>query len=411
MRTRTLVSLTSIIYIIASFNASNAQSQTQNSTVSYAPITINNCVVQQNGKNYHGIGMNYTDAFTNFLLSPNNVSYKAGFADLNNHKIPFIRFQLMPFYPVQANAFVANPNLLFQQLDIFVKDAETNNIGLIPSVYFNYTVLPDVFGEPISAWGNPLSKTRVFASGFATQLAARYKNSTAIWAWEFTNEFNDWADVPNGYMYMPVAPSGGTPAARTTADNITSTQLNSAYAAFAQSIAMGDPTRIVVSGYDVPRNNAYNLQRGSWTIDTQAQYQAVSYSQQSAGNMTTFHIYPGSVTASYSARFLNNNVTTEQFISVAATVGNTNCRPTFVGEFGVADDGTQGTPQASFTEFQNMANTIVSSGTPLAAAWVYNFAWQDGKNGNYSITSTNAHQNRYNLITQINAALQKMDGR
>ncbi|MGH6811190.1 MAG: cellulase family glycosylhydrolase [Methylocella sp.] len=350
--------------------------------------------------------MNYFDAFYRTVLHPGDTSYRAGFQQLQAAGIPFIRFMVMPFWPNEARAFVRNPNLLFQLLDQFVQDAQTYNIGLIGSVFWNYQALPAVMGEPVGAWGDPNSKTTAFAKSFSQQLAARYRQSPTIWAWEFANEMNAYDDLPTGYEYYLVDTSEGKPAAYTTADNLTSEQMLFAYTTFANAIHAGDPLRLVEPGYALPRNNAYQLRTGrSAAEDTVAQFYTVEAEDNAPGDLSSVHIYPESVNQAYDARFADQSVTAPEFITVAANAGQAACKPMFIGEFGTPDDGSDGSSQESFLDFQALLNSFVASSAPLAAAWVFDFTYQETHDGNNNMTFRNSRADRLNLITQANQSL------
>ena len=382
------------------------------------PLSVSNGVLMKNGAPYRAIGFNYYDSFNRYLLT-GDTSYIAGFQQLSAAGVPFIRFQVLPFYPNDARPYVTNMQLLYTKLDKFIADAASYNIALVPCVFFNLSTVPDIKGEPVSAWGTSTSQTRIFASNLASGLAHRYVSSPTIWMWEFSNETNDHADVPTGYTFWPISVASGTPASRTTADNYTSAQLYSAYSGFAGAIRASDPTRLVTSGHNVPLYNAYNLAlNGGTTTDSQAQFNSVVLSQQKIGDVVSMHTYPIGFFPYNPGRQRFNGVplTIEQFLPAAMAACTAASKPLFIGEYGTTDDGTVtaacGTPALSFTEFKSLTNTIVSMFTAsstssgLAAPWVYDFSWQDGARGNYSVTSTNPHANRLALVAQANQVLQ-----
>lgn len=379
------------------------------------PLSVRNGVLLKDGAPYRAIGFNYYDAFNRFLLN-GDTSYRAGFQQLAAAGIPFIRFQVLPFWPRDARTYVDNPQALYTALDTFVADAASYHIGLVPTIFWNFSTVPDIKGEPVSAWGNFASKTRAFSDSFAQQLAARYADSPTIWIWEMSNEVNDWSDTSFGYKAWPISTAYGTPATRTPADNYTSAQLLSAYSGFAGAIHTGDPTRLASSGYDVPRNNAFNLSRnGSYTQDTVSQFYSVVATQYQPGDVVSMHVYPVSFFNRNLLRFGDMPVTAEQFLPVAQAASTAVLKPLFIGEYGVSDDGSApySTPELSFSEFQSMTAAIVatlSSGpacSGLAAPWVYDFSFQNGMHGNYDITATNAHANRLTVVSEANRQLQQ----
>lgn len=70
-------------------------------------------------------------------------------------------------------------------------------------------LIPNLMGEPISAWGNSESKTINFMREYTKEIVTRYKDRFIIWVYEFGNKYNLITDSPKGYK--KVAPQYGTP--------------------------------------------------------------------------------------------------------------------------------------------------------------------------------------------------------
>ena len=375
------------------------QAGARDSGHSAAPLSVSGGTLLKDGVSYRAVGVNYYDAFYRLAANSADTSYRAGFATLQANHIPFIRFPLMPFWPDQAAPFINDPASLLKLLDGFVADAASYNVGLVPDVFWNLATLPDVMGEPVSAWGTPSSKTVAFAKSFSAALAARYRDSPTIWAWEFINEMDAWADYPGAYMSFPVDPSQGTPASRSTADDFSSAQMLFAYQSFADAIRSGDPARLVVSGYGGARHDAFNGP-GSGVVDTEAQFDSVTARANAPGDICSVHVYPESVNQSYDWRFSDVSVDAPQFVTAAASA--VPGKPMMYGEFGSLDDGTEGTAAVSLANFTAILSAFAASPAPLALAWVFDFSFQDINNGNFNITATNAHADRLALLKSTN---------
>jgi len=385
---------------------------------------VHNGVLTRNGHPYAAVGFDYYDAFNRYLMN-NNTSYRAGFAALQASGVQFIRFQVLPYWPVDASPYMSHSQLLFTKLDQFVADAASYNICLVPSVFWNWSTPPDVEGEPVSAWANPNSKTSLFAASFVKQLASRYAGNPTIWMWEMTNEINDWADLPNAYQYgeWGTNTSEGQPATRGPADDYTSAQMGTAYSDFVNAVHAGDLNVLVEPGYDLPRNNAYNLKAfGSYSTDTVAQFDMAVSSQYSPGNVVSMHVYPEDFTDPKALRFADVSVDAEQYLPYAQQAAADIHEPLFIGEYGVPDNGVSPyqTTALSDTEFQNLTNTLVTTLTTggkcngLAAAWVFDFPFQDTQaQGNFDITWAGVtdpppdHVNRLAMVSQANQTLSK----
>ena len=76
--------------------------------------------------------------------------------------------------------------------------------------------MPDIVGEHLDQYGNPDSKSLAFIRRYTQEVVERYRNSPAIWGWEFGNEYNLDADLPGHHLHRPVCwPTLGTPPNRT----------------------------------------------------------------------------------------------------------------------------------------------------------------------------------------------------
>jgi hypothetical protein len=157
--------------------------------------------------------------------------------------------------------FMTNRPVFFERLDRVVRCAETNEIGLIPSLFWYFATVPDLMGEPIDQLGNPQSASINYIRDYTTAIITRYRNSSAIWAWEFGNEYNLECDLPNHAEHRPpVQPGLGTPATRSERDELEFKHLRVALQAFAQTVRKLDPAR---AGYPPKWVRARNSKQ-SW---------------------------------------------------------------------------------------------------------------------------------------------------
>ncbi len=367
-----------------------------------SPLSIGaHCELVKDGRPYRAVGVNYYDAFYRRLKNPKDRSYRAGLAQLSHAHIPFIRFELLPHWPNEIKYTISHQDAFFRDFDDFIKDADRAGIGLVPSVFFNFGALPAAFGEPVSAWGDPHSQTVQFAKRFSTKLAARYRRSKTIWFWEFSNEINDWDDVPDAYHFYIANPKLGTPETYTPKDTYTSKDMLSAYAMFSEAIHAGDPDRMVEAGYNIPRDNASNRAAGRLDLDTMAQFSAIIARDNSVGQLTSVHVYPSSLEAGYSVRFKDRRVNPAQFVEVAAASAKAACRPLFLGEFGPDTDDKYASPSAAFLDYQNILDAFVASDGALAAMWAFDLPFNDSTNSTFS----NSRANRLQAVIAANKRL------
>jgi hypothetical protein len=226
------------------------------------------------GRPYRGIGVNYYDAFVRTLAEPSRTNYDAGFRGLAEQGIPFARFSAGGYWPVEWGLYRTNRAAHFTRLDALVQSAERHGVGLIPSLFWFLSTVPDLVGEPCDQWGNSNSQTIRFMRDYTLEVVTRYRNSSAIWAWEFGNEYNLPADLPNAAQHRPpVVPELGTPAQRTARDEISQAAVRMALAEFAREVRRHDPHRLIISGNAFPRVSAWHQQHDrSWAKDTPEQF-------------------------------------------------------------------------------------------------------------------------------------------
>src|SRR5690606_5054729 len=123
------------------------------------------------------------------------------------------------YWPAQQRLFLTNRAMFFERLDRVVRCAETNRIGLIPSLFWYFATVPDLMGESIDQLGNPESDSIKHIREYTAAVVSRYQTSPAIWGWEFGNEYNLECDLPNHDSHRPaIQPRLGTPATRTERD-------------------------------------------------------------------------------------------------------------------------------------------------------------------------------------------------
>ncbi|HEY3284732.1 MAG TPA: hypothetical protein VGN26_20865, partial [Armatimonadota bacterium] len=229
------------------------------------------------GAPYWGCGVNYFDAFARTLERADDRSYEQGFHALSSLGIPFARFMASGFWPVNCRLYQTDRQEYFRRLDAVVRSAERNQVGLIASLFWCYSTVPDLVGEPVDQWGNPKSKTHAFMRRYVREVVTRYRQSPALWGWEFGNEYLLSADLPNATDHRPpVAPELGTPSSRSARDELSSAMVRVAYRAFAREVRRWDPVRVILSGDGFPRPSAWHQrQERSWGQDTKSQYQEV----------------------------------------------------------------------------------------------------------------------------------------
>ena len=160
-------------------------------------LYLENGTVMHEGKPFCGIGVNYFGAFVNEFYHPEAGELRTILGMLRDHGIRYIRANWGMFWPTDYRAMFDDLDHYYEVMDRVVATAEEFNIGIIGSFFWNPSGISDYFGEPVKAWGDPASLTRAFMKDYVRTVIARYKESPAMWMWEFSNEFNLGIDLPN----------------------------------------------------------------------------------------------------------------------------------------------------------------------------------------------------------------------
>lgn len=341
-------------------------------------------VLTLKGKPYRGFGVNWYDVFLRLLENKEDREYEAGFAQLGAAKIPFVRFIACGFWPKDARLYLDDRDEFFRRLDLIVKAAETNNVGLIPSLFWNQATVCDLVGETCDQWGNPQSKTHAYMRQYINDVVTRYQNSPAIWGWEFGNEFNLGANLPNASEHRPaVWPDLGTATSRSERDEWTYEIIRTAFAEFAREVRKHDPYRVISTGDSILRTCAWHNWKGkTWDADTpEQQIEFTIADNPEPVDTISVHIYRDSLPS----------------LPMALQAAKQANKPLFVGEFGVP-----GTRAESERDFTQLLEALETEGVPLAAMWTFGGQQKD----TYTVASEGDRSYQLKLLTETNARIQ-----
>jgi len=351
-------------------------------------LSVRDGMLLKDGVRCRAIGVNYFDAFARTLKDPNDTSYDAGLRVLAEHGIPFARFMCGGFWPTDMKLYLENKAGYFERLDGVVRAAEKHGIGLIPSLFWHLATVPDLVGETCDQWGNPASKTHAFMRTYTREVVTRYRNSPALWGWEFGNEYNLAADLPNAREHLPpIVPKRGTPSARSDRDILTHEMVRTALREFAREVRRHDRQRIIVTGNSIPRPSAWHqMHEGTWTKDSPEQFaQMLAGDNPDPAGTLSIHVYEEAADC------------LGQAMEVARKAG----KPLFVGEFGVSGEGP-GTRQ----QFESLLGRIEEAGVPLAALWVYDYRAQT----EWTVRSDNSRSHQLTALAAANQRLRQAAG-
>ena len=374
-------------------------------------------VLVKDGRPYRGLGVNYFSAFNRMLREPQdvaNTTCREGFKVLAEHQVPFARIPMCGFYPVNFRLYQSDREEYFRLMDRVVKAGEENHVGIIASLFWWYPAVPDLVGEPMDQWGNPRSKTHAFMRQYITDVVMRYKDSPAIWGWEFGNEFTLSGDMPNAADLLPwIKPEVGTPTTRGKRDIVTSQMIQTAHAEFAKTVRQLDPYRIISTGNAAPRPCAWhNSHENNFTSDTLAQYAEILLRDNpDPMNVISIHVYSdvdNRTGDSWNDKFFaDRKVSLFDMIKECNVIAQKAKKPLFLGEFGSIVDERGGKEDRQRQETIQFFQAIESAGIPLAAIWNFDRDWETE---DCNIKDTNEHAYMLDLIRETNQRISHILG-
>lgn len=338
-------------------------------TTTYGFTVDSNGTLFLNGKAFYGMGVNLFDRFPKHYDDPEFDSGPS-FKKISDAGIPFVRCIFGGFYPNQMKAFIYDREAFFQAMDNVVSSAEKHNVGLIPSLIWNYSAFPDIVGESCNQIGNTSSKTVKIAKEYVNAVVTRYKDSPAIWGWEIGNEYNLGADLggvsSNGVNLPGIHPHLGTASSRTSADYITTSMIRTFYTTLATEIRKLDSTRLIVGGDSEQRGSSKSLrERGSWSPsdtynDTKESMSLYSPSPMNAISVHMYQYGSPSNTALYDFETKMRNL-----MNISKEIK----RNLWVGEFGPGDWVGSGSTNEK-NAFNAIYNSILNNNIQISAPWI-----------------------------------------
>lgn len=371
-------------------------------------LTVVDGQFYQDGKPFRGIGINYFSCLIRITgTAPKgpdfeNRDYKDGFRVLKAHGIPFVRFCAGGFWPNDWQLYLSDKERYFEIFDELVAEAERQGLGLIPSLFWTYSTLPDLVGESLDQWGNADSKTRAFMRQYTTEVVSRYKDSPAIWAWELGNEWIHEADIPQEELGRGwIVPAYGTPATRSSKDKLFRPTIYSAQQDFYQTVRSLDPTRAVFTGDALPRPAAWhNRHNASWSIDSPDQWQEIFLADNPFDTLSVHLYYYRPEDRPRDGGVLHFSPAEQ--IDFLMQISQLSGKPLFIGEFGQEPSDAVSLEEQS-AQVAEILDWITHSQVPLSALWNYDL--DSPHHRHFHITGTNERAGFLEMLRKANEAL------
>ncbi len=337
-------------------------------------VAVRDGKLHRHGEAYRGIGVNYCDLFQELIHSPDDQRTLDGLRFLGKKGIPFVRFWCCGFWPSDWDPYFEDKAEWFARMDRVVETAEESGVGLIPSLFWRTATYPDLFDEYNQDWGDPNSRTREFMRTYVREVVTRYRDSPAIWGWEFANEMNLSCDLPNGMEFLgQTIPQLKVNLEKDERNLMTYEVAGAAFTAFAQEVRRHDPYRFITTGNSMPRESAWhNATERSWTADSREQAEEVfRWMNPAPVDVVSAHFYPKHGTEPEYAGAEGIAPVLRLLKELAQGLG----QPLFVGEFSAsAHDKGETLSMDEFHGHQTaILDALLEARVDLAAYWVFDY--------------------------------------
>ena len=223
-------------------------------------------------------------------------------------------------------------------------------------------------------------------------MVSRYRESSAIWAWEFGNEWNLRMDLPNAAdLRRP---------GQDERDDIKSTDVIFALREFSAEVRKIDTWRPLITGHSHPRSSAWhNTHRNTWKADSREQWREIMLRDNPEGYDTIgIHIYADKEVNEECGGWARGWM---DYLGALRGLANDIRRPIFIGEFGLADGGKHDRKEIG-RRFTEVIESMEATGVDLAAVWVYDLKNQSGS---WNITTGNE---RAYMLEEVIAAHRRL---
>jgi len=386
-------------------------------------LYVENGTLMKDAEAYYGIGANYFNLFYRTIKDVSDTSYIQGLTRLAEAGIPFVRFSAGGFWPVDWKLYMEEREKYFELFDNIVELAEELEIGLIPSLFWHFQAIADLNEEPMDQFMNDKSKTIGFINQYTSEVVERYKNSPAIWGWEFGNEFSLFIDIPpHGGSIPGIHTSLGTAAVRDSVrDVLVSGCMYNAYDEFARTVREFDKSRAIFSGGDVPRAWAFNNTAGNpWVKDSPDQTRAMLFRYNPdpintlsiRGYWNVKNSFDNIARDEYTPENIHANevmgVSFAEYLPYAMKWSEEIGKPLFIGEWGASEswleEGQTWNTVDVEEAFTERLNAIVENRVPLSAFWVYDL---QGQTNSWNITFDNERAYMIDMVLEANETLKE----
>jgi len=343
------------------------------------------------GKEYRAAGVNAPDIFSSFIAADFNLlrmygsqeearrNAVAAVLEAEKHKIAFIRFWASGFWPVDMQVYFDDPQRYWRIMDEVFDRCRQHNVKLVPTLFWNIFLWPDLCDEPLQAIIDPESKSFAAMRKYASEVVTRYRDDTNVLAWELSNEFSLFADL--NMMTRPKDRGAGDPRVKTRPrrvfeDSMTSAAIRRFMKEMSTYVKGIDPNHLVTSGDARVRLHTLSLRESFpnevWVADTPRQFlSSLLASQPEPLDLFSVHYY-GSLTYVDREARVGGAANLEFLRLMVRGIHAARC-PVFVGEMANTKPTLPEDPDAA--HIRAAIDVLEQERVSLFAVWSWHFPW------------------------------------
>lgn len=312
-------------------------------------------------------------------------------ADAQDIGVKLLRASVVGFGPVaygktgDLDMWRSRPDKFWSGMDVMMDDLDAYEIHLVPVLMWNPGQFPSMTNETISDLiSKPDSASWKLLESFVREFITRYRGRRTIVFYELTNELNLMADIDNVARCQELHSKKPCESTR----NFSTDDLIAFTRRFADLIRSLDDTRLISSGFSIPRGAAEHLRKRSvgerhsekWAPDSREEFAKNLREIHQAVDIISIHLYADEKNMRYGSR------DELSLLAEAKRVADDLGKPLFVGELGEAKPEVAG--PSSFSS--RMLKRLVELQVPYSAVWVWEYRQkgyliQNGRPDGYSL--------------------------
>ncbi|MDQ7051869.1 MAG: Ig-like domain-containing protein, partial [candidate division KSB1 bacterium] len=312
---------------------------------------------------------------------------KKAIVDAANAGITYFRVSVTGFQPAaygepgDLDLWMRDPQAHWALFDELMADLNAAGVRLVPVFVWNVLQFPAMSGNETIAdlIADSTSWSYQTLIRYISEFIQRYRDNPTVYFYELSNELNDHADINLFEVWCDGKSPCGAVATFSTDELIAFT---GRLARFIRSL---DSTRLISSGFNLPRRAAAHLRRQpawssdgpDWTPDSKEEFIQHLAEIHADMDIISIHFYNSVEDTLYpdtrrsNVRWGLSGATNVELLDVVKQIADSLNKLLFVGEFADADPPILYDRTAPFS--QNVLNKIVELRIPFSAPWVWQF--------------------------------------